>query len=43
MLGTINMVDLMSAFTITWQGMLGIFAVMALITLLVTIFTKISK
>ncbi len=37
------MTNLEIALLITGQGMLGIFAVMALITLLVTFFTKISK
>ena len=32
-----------AALTILWQGMLGIFAVMALITLIVMLFTKFSK
>ena len=37
------MTNLEIALLITGQGMLGIFAVMGLITLLVTLFTKISK
>ena len=37
------MTALEAALTILWQGMLGIFAVMALITVLVTIFTKLTK
>ena len=37
------MTNLEIALLITGQGMLGIFAVMALITLLVTLCTKISK
>ena len=37
------MTNLEIVLLITGQGMLGIFAVMALITLLVTLFTKISK
>ena len=37
------MTNLEIALLITGQGLLGIFAVMALITLLVTLFTKISK
>ena len=37
------MTNLELALLITGQGMLGIVAVMALITLLVTLFTKISK
>ena len=37
------MVDLENALMITGQGMLGIFVVMGLITVLVTLFTKIGK
>ena len=37
------MTNLEIALLITGQGMLGIFAVMGLITVLVTLFTKISK
>ncbi|MGYP000023691374 len=37
------MTNLEIALLITGQGMLGIFAVMALITLLVTAFTKFGK
>lgn len=37
------MTALQAALTILWQGMPGIFAVMALITLIVMIFTKFSK
>lgn len=37
------MTAIQAALTIMWQGMLGIFAVMAAITLIVTIFGKISK
>ena len=37
------MTALQAALTIMWQGMLGIFAVMALITVLVMLFTKFSK
>ena len=37
------MTALEAALTILWQGMLGIFAVMALITVLVTLFTKLMK
>ena len=37
------MTALEAALTILWQGMLGIFTVMALITVLVTLFTKLTK
>ena len=37
------MTALEAALTIMWQGMLGIFAVMAAITVLVILFTKFSK
>lgn len=37
------MSDLMIALTIMWQGMLGIFAVMILITAIVSAFTKLTK
>ena len=37
------MTALEAALTILWQGMLGIFAVMALITVRVTLFTKLTK
>lgn len=37
------MTALEAALTIMWQGMLGIFAVMAAITVLVMLFTKFSK
>ena len=37
------MTALQAALTILWQGMLSIFAVMALITLIVMLFTKFSK
>ena len=37
------MTALQAALTILWQGMLGIFAVMGLITVLVTLFTKLTK
>ena len=37
------MTALQAALTILWQGMLGIFAVMALITVLVTLFTRLTK
>ena len=37
------MTALQASLTIMWQGMLGIFAVMALITVIVMLFTKFSK
>ena len=37
------MTALEAALTIMWQGMLGIFVVMALITVLVMLFTKLGK
>ena len=37
------MTAVQAALTILWQGMLGIFAVMLLITVLVLLFTKLSK
>ena len=37
------MTALQAALTILWQGMLGIFAVMELITVLVTLFTRLTK
>lgn len=37
------MSNLMIALTIMWQGMLGIFAVMILITTIVSAFTKLTK
>ena len=37
------MTALEAALAILWQGMLGIFAVMALITVLVTLFTRLTK
>lgn len=37
------MTALEAALTILWQGMLGIFAVMGLITVLVTLFTRLTK
>ena len=37
------MTALEAALTILWQGMLGFFAVMALITVLVTLFTRLTK
>ncbi len=38
-----NVKDLMSSVQVMWQGMLAIFIVMALIALIVYIFTKVSK
>lgn len=37
------MTALEAALTIMWQGMLGIFVVMALITVLVMLFTRLGK
>ena len=37
------MTALQAALTIMWQGMLGIFAVMALITVIVMAFTMFTK
>ena len=37
------MKDLMNALQVMWQGMLAIFIVMAVIALIVYIFTKFSK
>ena len=34
---------LLASLQVMWQGMAGIFAVMLLITLIVTIFTKLTK
>ena len=39
----INYADLMSALTLMWQGMLAIFVVMAVISIIVFLFTKFSK
>ena len=36
-------IALAASLSIMWKGMLGIFAVMALITLVVLLFTKFSK
>ncbi len=38
-----NYTDLMSAVKLMWQGMLAIFIVMAAISVIVYLFTKISK
>ena len=40
---TINYVDLMSAVRLMWQGMVGIFIVMAAIAIIVYLLTKVSK
>lgn len=39
----IDMYNLMSALKLMWQGMLGIFVVMAAIAIIVFILTKIKK
>ena len=39
----INHAALAASLSIMWKGMLGIFAVMLLITALVLLFTKLSK
>ncbi|MDO4813274.1 MAG: sodium pump decarboxylase gamma subunit [Eubacteriales bacterium] len=39
----IDQVALAASLSIMWKGMLGIFAVMLLITLVVLLFTKLSK
>lgn len=39
----IDKVALMASLSIMWKGMLGIFAVMLLITLVVLLFTKLGK
>lgn len=41
--GTFSPAAFAAAVTITWQGMLGIFAVMLLITALVSLFSRFSK
>lgn len=38
-----NMTDLMSSLQLMWQGMLGIFIVMAAIALIVWLVTKFAK
>ena len=38
-----NYTDLMSAVNVMWQGLLAIFIVMAAISLIVWLFTKVSK
>lgn len=42
-LKAVNIKDLMSAVTITWQGMLAIFVVMAVIALIVLAFAFFSS
>lgn len=42
-LGENGIADLKSAFQVMWQGMAGIFVVMAAISLIVFIFTKFIK
>lgn len=39
----IDKAALMASLSIMWKGMLGIFAVMLLITLVVLLFTKLGK
>lgn len=39
----IDQIALATSLSIMWKGMLGIFAVMLLITLVVLLFTKLSK
>ncbi len=39
----INLTDLNAALTVMWQGMAGIFAVMAVIALIVFCFTRLSS
>lgn len=39
----INMDNLFASLNLMWQGMLGIFAVMAVIAVIVYLFTKIQK
>lgn len=43
MFGVFNPNDLAAALTIMWQGMVGIFAVMLLITAIVSVFSRFSK
>lgn len=43
MFGAFNPADLSASLTIMWQGMVGIFAVMLLITAIVSLFSKFSK
>ena len=40
---SVNNVDLMNSITVMWQSMLAIFVVMAVIAVIVYLFTKISK
>ncbi len=39
----VNVTDLFNALTITWQGMVAIFVVMAVISLIVLAFTALSS
>ena len=43
MFGAFNPADLSASLTIMWQGMVGIFAVMLLITAIVSVFSKVSS
>ncbi len=43
MFGAYDPAALAASLQLMWQGMAGIFAVMLLITLIVTLFTKLSK
>ncbi len=43
MFGAFDPAALRASLQLMWQGMVGIFAVMLLITLLVMIFTKLTK
>lgn len=43
MFGTVDPATLQASLQVMWQGMAGIFAVMLLITLIVTLFTKFTK
>ena len=40
---TVDRFALLASLGVMWKGMVGIFAVMLLITLLVTLFTKLTK
>lgn len=42
-LSGVNNVDLMNSITVMWQSMLAIFVVMAVIAVIVYLFTKVSK
>ena len=43
MFGVFNPADLSASLTIMWQGMVGIFAVMLLITAIVSLFSRVSS